>query len=394
MIQERVNDENMRDRSYVVMVSLDGFRYDYAERYGAINLLEMKATGSCVKQLIPSFPSKTFPNHYTIATGLYPAHHGIVSNTFYSRKKDATYRIGDRSVVEDGSWYGGVPIWVLAEQQGMLSASFYWVGSEADVMGIHPTYYFPFDSTVPYDFRARRTLDWLNLPEPKRPHMITVYFSLTDTIGHRYGPDSPEIKDAVLTVDEQIGNLRKGLESTGLPITLIVTSDHGMTEISNFINIDDHVDLKENWFTGGPSAMIYTSNEAETERLFNELTRIDLFETYRGNALPTYLNYQNRDRIGDLVLIASKPNVIYRWNNDKSPSFLNMKATHGYDPFTHPDMGGIFYAEGPLIRKDLELAPVENIHIYPLLAHLLGLEIVEPIDGRLDVLQPMVVRPD
>ena len=388
IVADRVNAEATLSKPYVVMVSLDGFRHDYAERYGAKNILSLKANGSCVRRLIPSFPSKTFPNHYTIATGLYPAHHGIVSNYFYSRERDEIYKLGDRAAVEDGTWYGGVPIWVLAEQQGMLSASFFWVGSEADVKGIHPTYYFPFDSKVPYELRVRKILDWLKLPESKRPHMLTLYYSLTDSIGHHYGPISPEMKEAVLEVDGLIGKLREGLEASGLPVTLIVTSDHGMTEVSN-ININDYVDLKDNWFAGGPVAMIYTKDDAETQRLYDELSKTDRFDTYYGNALPAYLNYHNADRVGDLVISAKAPDCIERWTEEEPLSY-SIKGAHGFDPYTHPDMGGIFYIQGPDIRTGVELAPIENIHIYPLLAHLLNLEMTEPVDGQFDVLAPVL----
>ena len=391
IVADRVNDKSALLKPYVVMVSLDGFRYDYAERYGAKNILAIEAAGSSVKRLIPSFPSKTFPNHYTIATGLYPAHHGIISNYFYSRERDEMYRLGDRKAVEDGTWYGGVPIWVLAEQQGMLSASFFWVGSEANVKGIHPTYYYPYDSKVPYEFRVRRILEWLNLPESKRPHMLTLYFSLTDTIGHRYGPNSQEIQDAVLEVDAHIGALRKGIEESGLPVTLIVTSDHGMAEISDILNINDLVDLKENRFAGGPVAMIYTTDPSETDRLYNELSKIDCFDTYFRDSVPTYLNYSNPDRIGDLVLVADPPYDIESWTPEK-PWTYAIRGTHGFDPFKHTDMSSIFYIEGPGIRSGVELAPVENIHIYPLLAHILRLEITEPIDGKLDMLSPVLEK--
>ena len=388
IVADRVNAEATLSKPYVVMVSLDGFRYDYAERYGAKNILSLKTNGSSVRRLIPSFPSKTFPNHYTIATGLYPAHHGIVFNYFYSRERNEIYKLGNRATVEDGTWYGGVPIWVLAEQQGMLSASFFWVGSEADVQGIHPTYYFPFDSRVPYALRVRKILDWLKLPESKRPHMLTLYFSLTDSIGHHYGPVSPETGRAVLEMDALIGTLREGLEASGLPVTLIVASDHGMTEVSN-ININDYVDLKDNRFAGGPVAMIYTTDDSETHRLYDELIKVDRFDTYYGNALPAYLNYNNSDRIGDLVISATAPDSIEQWTDEK-PLGYSIRGAHGYDPFTHPDMSGIFYIQGPEIRTGVELAPVENIHIYPLLAHLLDLEITEPIDGQLDVLAPVL----
>lgn len=392
LLKQEITKDNINkhyDKPYVIMLSLDGFRHDYAQRYSARNILAIKENGSSLRRLISSFPSKTFPNHYTIATGLYPANHGLITNHFYSRSRAATYMIGDRSTVEDGTWYGGTPIWNLAEQQGMVSASFFWVGSEADIQGIHPSYYFRFDSTVPYEMRVKRVLDWLALPDAKRPHMITFYFSLTDTIGHQYGPDSPEIEQAVLLVDKQIGILREGIKASGLPVTLIVTSDHGMTPVTTPLNINDYVDLKDNQFIGAPVSMIYTTSPEETERLFTELSKVDAFETYKNNALPSYMNFENTDRIGDLVIVVPAPATLGQWE-DQMPDYFQLKGNHGYDPYSNIDMGGILYIEGPGIHKDLELGAVENIHIYPLIAHILGLEITEPIDGRIEVLSPML----
>ncbi len=380
------NDPNQLDKPYVIMVSLDGYRHDYAELHGANQLLNVVENGARVKNWMPCFPSKTFPNHYSIATGLYPAHHGIVANTFYSREKDAMYAIRDRSKVEDGSWYGGVPIWNLAQQQGMLSASFFWVGSEADINGMHPNYHYKFDGSVPYKYRVRRVLEWLDLPELKRPHMLTLYFSMTDTCGHKYGPEADETCEAVQIVDSHIKTLREGIEKSGLPVTLIVTSDHGMTDITEAIYLEDYTDLKDNTVLHGPFAFIYTTDESETERLYNDFIKTDDFRTYLSGSLPSYLHYDNPDRLGDLVLLAEAPAQF----NKKTSEPYSIAGNHGFDPFTTPDMGGILYMEGPRIKKGSVVDAVENIHLYPLIAELLELKIDHPIDGRLEVLKPLI----
>jgi predicted AlkP superfamily pyrophosphatase or phosphodiesterase len=382
---DRTNSEESLKKPYVVLVSLDGFRHDYAEMYGASTLLDMRKQGASVKKWMPSFPSKTFPNHYTLATGLYPAKHGIVSNTFYSRSRDETYSIGNRSAVEDGTWYGGVPIWNLAESQGMLSASFFWVGSEADIQKTRPSRYYRFDSSIPYELRVDRAIDWLNEPEATRPHMITLYFSAVDSYGHRTGPESEGTREAVLRVDHQIARLREGIKASGLPVTLIVTSDHGMTEVSDPIAIEDYVSLGESMVLYGPSAMIYTKNAAETDRIYKALSRVDKFRTYLGDSMPSYLHYLNQDRIGDIVLIADAPAVF----TDGGATY-DAVGTHGYDPYDHADMSGILYLEGPRIQPGYTIDAVENIHLYPLIAHLLDLEITTPIDGELRVLKPVL----
>jgi alkaline phosphatase D len=236
------NAPQQLSKPYVILVSLDGFRYDYAKRYHAEHLLALAAEGASAPEgMLPSYPSITFPNHYTIVTGLYPEHHGIVANSFYDPARKETYNYHDGKSVGDGTWYGGTPLWVLAEQQGMRSASFFWVGSEADIQGVRPTYYLKFDASFPNHKRVEQVLAWLHLPPEQRPHMITLYFSDTDTAGHRYGPDSPQVADAVHELDGEIGKLVDGIKQSKLAVDLIVLADHGMAEVKGApIHLDQY----------------------------------------------------------------------------------------------------------------------------------------------------------
>ena len=228
LIMERIRRAAMA-KPYVILVSLDGFRYDYAKRYHAEHLLALGAEGASAPEgMLPSYPSITFPNHYTIVTGLYPEHHGIVANNFYDPARKETYSYHDSKAVGDGTWYGGTPLWVLAEQAGMRSASFFWVGSEADIQGVRPSYYLKFDGSFPNPKRVEQVLAWLHLPAEQRPHLITLYFSDTDSAGHRFGPDSPQEADAVHELDGEIGKLMEGIKDSKLPVDLIVLADHGM----------------------------------------------------------------------------------------------------------------------------------------------------------------------
>ncbi|GLB48920.1 alkaline phosphatase family protein [Neptunitalea lumnitzerae] len=388
---EITNSKETLEKPYVIMVSIDGFRHDYAQKYNATNILEMAKSGSSVEQLIPSFPSKTFPNHYSIATGLYPGHHGIVSNSFYDKKKQEQYKISKREVVENGAWYGGTPIWNLAQQQGMCSASYFWVGSEANINGMHPTYYYIFNQQRLYEHRVKRVLEWLELPEERRPHMITLYFSIVDTQGHRFGTDNNKVKNAVALVDHQIELLREGIKKSNLPVYLIVTSDHGMDDVTAEINLHDYIDMGENKFYKGPVAMIYTTDDTEKERLYNILSQQTGFKTYKQEAVPNYLNYQNPDKIGDLVLITEAPKTI-TYRKSKRSKAMKPSGTHGYDPFKNTNMGAIFYIEGPNIKKNYVQSAVENVHIYPLIAHLLQLNITDTIDGKLEALQSVLTE--
>jgi predicted AlkP superfamily pyrophosphatase or phosphodiesterase len=382
-------DEAMK-KPYVVMISVDGFRYDYAQKFQAHNILDMATSGSSTDWLIPSFPSKTFPNHYTLVTGLYPENHGIISNSFYDKSRNETYSIGDRNSVENGSWYGGIPLWNLAQLQGMVAASYFWVGSEADVNGIYPKYYYPYNKNTPQEYSIRRVLEWLQLPEKVRPHMITLYFHEVDTQGHKYGPDAEETRKAVLDIDKQIGALREGLKKLDVPVYLILTSDHGMEHVSKFINVHDYIKMEKAQFHDGPVAMIYTKDMQETEAFYQKLSQQSLFKVYKRAAVPRYLNHNKTEKIGDLVLIADAP---YTFTYSETPRVMeNPGGTHGYDPFENKNMATILYIDGPKIKKNYKISPIENIHLYPLVAHLLDLKILTPIDGSLEAISSVLTE--
>ena len=201
---------NATNDVYVVMLSMDGFRWDYPERLETPNLDYIARRGVRAEYIKPAFPSKTFPNHYSMATGLYPDNHGIVDNNFYCPDLNLTFRLGNRQAVENPAFYGGEPIWVTAEKQGITSASYFWVGSEAPVMGIQPTYWKRFDGRVPFINRIDTVLHWLQLPDQKRPRLIMFYFQEPDTQGHETGPVSSEVDQIVLQLDSLLGVLKIG----------------------------------------------------------------------------------------------------------------------------------------------------------------------------------------
>ena len=275
---------------YVVLVSLDGFRWDYAKKLGAKNLLALGKQGVWAPEgMLPSYPSLTFPNHYAMVTGLYPEHNGLVANEFYDEAKDAKYGIRNASAVTDGSWYSGVPLWSLAESQGMRSACFFWPGSEAKIAGYQPTYYLHFDDKIDDGARIAQVLAWLKLPESERPHFITLYYSEPDHEGHEFGPDAPETKAAVLKVDGLIGKLKAGLDATRLPIDLVVVSDHGMAKVQGgWVTLDQLADLTGFEAVG---ALLYGKTEEDRARVYNQLKKAsDKFFAYRRKDVPAGLN--------------------------------------------------------------------------------------------------------
>jgi len=370
------------------MLSLDGFRYDYAKKFGAKNLLEIARNGVSTEGLTPIFPSKTFPNHYSIVTGLTAENHGLVSNHFYDQKSGETYSLRKREQVQNGKWYGGTPLWVAARKQGMVTASYFWVGTEAKIQGTRPHYYFKYNHSTPNEERVAQVIKWLQMPEKKRPHYITLYFSIVDSAGHKFGPDASETQKAVLEVDRLIGKLRSGMKSTGLPINFLISSDHGMSPLSSsktFYLDDCFKPLPTQKLIGGGSfAMLYLKNKSELISSFNQLKKCPHLDVYTKQSIPKSLSYSNSSMIGDIILSTHPP---YYMLTDKKRSRESVKGgTHGYDPAKSRLMDGIFYAEGPNLNKT-KLPRFQNIHIYPLVLKILGLKTLTPIDGDYNVLK-------
>jgi predicted AlkP superfamily pyrophosphatase or phosphodiesterase len=258
------NAATQQDKPYVLLISLDGFRYDYADRYHAANLLDLGKKGVAAKALIPSFPTTTFPNHYTIATGLYPAHHGIVENVFWDPERNAQFRYSDPASESDGSWWGGTPLWVLAEQQGMRAASFFWPGSDVEIQHTRPTYFYRYDAGIPNARRVQQVVEWLKLPKRERPHFITLYFSDVDHEGHSHGPDAPETREAVERVDRTLGTLFRQVRGLGLRLDILVVSDHGMAAVTGS-KARHFREVEAATFMAGTTMSKASSPEARTE---------------------------------------------------------------------------------------------------------------------------------
>ncbi len=380
------NSEAAQKAHYIVLVSLDGFRWDYAKRDGATHLLALGRKGVWAPEgMMPSYPSLTFPNHLTIVTGLYPEHHGIVANSFYDPARNEHYAISDQKAVTDGTWYSGMPLWSLAESQGMRTACFFWPGSEAKIAGYRPTYYLHFDDKVPNDARIAQVIEWLHLPPADRPHFITLYFSEVDHAGHEFGPDAAQTKAAVHKLDAVIGELKTKLDATHLPIDLIVVSDHGMAKTEGgWITLDKFTDL-----TGFETAgyLLYGKTEEDTARVYDQLKHATSeFMVYRRKDSPAGLDYRENPREGDPVLIATGPYAIRAHGPPAGkPDHAPNAGSHGYDPRKVPEMKASFYAQGPDLVHGRTVRTFENVNLYPWMAHMLGLT-APKTDGKLSVL--------
>lgn len=385
------NSDWAQNQHYLVLVSLDGFRWDYAKRDNAKNLLALGKAGVWAPEgMMPSYPSLTFPNHYTIVTGLYPEHTGIVANSFLDPARNVRYSMTDPKTVTDGSWYGGIPLWSLAESQGMRTASLLWVGSEAQIAGFRPSYYATFDSKTelnPESLQARidNTIALLKLPAVDRPHFIAIYFSEPDHSGHEFGPDASETRAAALKMDGLLGKLRSALKATGLPIDLVVVSDHGMVKSEgDWINLDSFADL-----SGFDSAgsLLYGNSEQDRVRVYNQLKKASSqFVVYRLKDVPAGLDFNQNPREGDPVVVPTGPFAIRAHAPAAGqPNRPPTAGMHGFDPHKMPEMKAVFFAAGPDLVEGKTLAPFDNVNLYPWMAHLLGLNPPKS-DGSLNIL--------
>ncbi|MEZ0182610.1 ectonucleotide pyrophosphatase/phosphodiesterase [Flavobacterium oncorhynchi] len=371
--------------SYVVLVSMDGFRWDYAKQFKLQNLKQIASEGVHAKSMKPSYPSKTFPNHYSIVTGLYPDHHGIINNVFYDAALNESFSLSSDAKT-DSRYYGGNPIWNLAEQQGVKTASFFWPGSDIDKR--NPSYFKKYDSKIPYGARIDTVLKWLQLPEKQRPHLVTLYFDEPDHTGHNFGPLSTETKKAVIKMDSIMGALSRRLDQLeiGKKINLIIVSDHGMASISNDKKVTVLDYLKPEWL--GYKAVVnpIMSLQAKAgcqDSIAKALKKVPHIKFWKSTEVPKRLHYGTNPRVHDFVIEAKKGYSLV------SKESQNIKGgTHGYDN-NEKDMHAIFYAKGPAFKVDKTVKTFQNVSVYPLIAHILGLQIGE-IDGKFSDVKSML----
>ena len=367
--------------TYTVVVSLDGLRWDYTEAFN-VPFFDQLARDGVKAVMMPSFPSKTFPNHYTLATGLYPDHHGIVANSFKVRRNGKVFSLSSNNELRnDPQYYGGDPIWLTAKRQGVTTATVYWVGSDVPIKGDHATYWHHYQHnrlTVPE--RVDEVLRLLQLPEEERPHLIMAYFEEPDASGHNHGPMSAHTRRTM----EQMDGVLKGMwdRIQQLPIAadvnLIVLGDHGMTWVDPERTIYPHKYLKPEWVERviyGVPALVYAKRHDYVDSICNALQGVDHLRVWKRLDVPEYLHYGSNPNVGDVVVL---PDVGWLFDNRKS----NAGGTHGYD-HTASDMLVAFRAVGPDFKRGyVKEAKFRNVDIYPLLAYLLG---VKPADNDGDI---------
>ena len=366
-------------RPSVLLVSIDGFRADYLELGLTPNLQRLADEGVRAKWMTPSYPSLTFPNHYTLVTGLRPDRHGVVHNTM-SDPLLGKFRISDREAVGNGAWWGGEPAWMGAENAGMPTAAMFWVGSEAPVAGVRPTRWSQFDAQVGADERVDRVLGWLAEPDATRPRLATLYFEHLDSTGHRHGPHAPETHQVLQEMDDAVGRLLDGLAAAGLTdrVDLLVVSDHGMAEVpaGHVVAVEDMVDPADVELVSAGQSIGFQplpgrSGAAEARLL----GRHDHYECWRRGELPARWNYGKHPRVPAIVCQMDEGwDALPREYATRAAA--HTRGSHGFDPAL-PSMRTIFLASGPSFARGVELPPIDNVDVYPLLAGLLGIEPAE-----------------
>lgn len=392
-----VNAADIRHLPHIVLVSIDGFRWDYPDKFATPAIDRLIASGVRAHSLRPVFPTLTFPNHYSIATGLNPSNHGIVANAFPSRDRQRWYSLSDPAAVGDGSWYGGEPVWVAAESGGLVAATYFFVGSEAEIGGIRPTYWLPFDGSVPGATRVDQVLQWLIMPDETRPHVITLYFGNVDSTGHQFGPDAPQTAAAVAAADQFIGQLLDGIDQS--PVSqrtyVILVSDHGMaTHLpgSADLVLTDIVDLTDVSVVGSGAYAFLFFDQADPNRAVQIRDTINSSwahgQAWLRDDVPVEWDVTPTSRFPDVIVQADD-----RYRVAENPGRLAQLPVglHGWAP-GYESMHGIFIASGPRLPEGMTVSTASVLDVFPLMLEILEIPLTAPIDGDpvalVDLLEP------
>ncbi len=369
----------------VILISVDGFRADYLDKYPAPTLSLLAKQGVRAKWMTPAFPSLTFPNHYTITTGLYPDNHGIVGNNIYAPEFKQTFAMSKREEVQNGRWWLGEPIWVTAEKQGQRTAPYFFPGTEAEIGGKRPSYWKVFDDKFPNFERVDTVLSWLDLPVRERPTMLALYFSDVDHAGHEAGPDSEDVKQAIAHVDQALGRLVAGLKSRGIfnRVNLIIVSDHGMARLdpSQVVALDDYFDTSQAEIVVWNSGMVHIFPKPEMEQAVYSMLKSKApphVTVYWKQELPARFHYGKSQRIGDIVVIADEGWSLMSQDRYRRPELtakgkVKYRGAHGFDNQLE-SMRALFVAHGPAFKKQVMVEPFENVEVYNIMARILRLK--------------------
>ncbi|HEY2048018.1 MAG TPA: ectonucleotide pyrophosphatase/phosphodiesterase [Caulobacteraceae bacterium] len=386
-------------RPLLLVISIDGFRAGYLERGLTPNLAELARAGVRAQAMRPAFPSVTSPNHYTLMTGLYPDHSGIVDNEFIDPSMPGMAFGGPHGDTIDRDprwWEEATPLWVTAERAGLKTAASDWPGDGGVVIhGVKSTYVAPPSKArgaAVLKEQVDGVLAWIDLPRDQRPAFIRLHFDPVDLQGHLFGPDSPQVNVAIAQVDAAIGDLVAGLKARGLyeGTNIVVISDHGMATISpdQLVMLDDLIDLKRvtvPTFGAATGVDPQPDYRAEAERIL--LAPHEHLRCWRRRDIPARLHYGSNPRVPEIFCLAD-----VGWSAGTHAQFARyprLHGNHGYEP-TEPAMKAIFVAHGPAFRSGVVLPEFDNVEVYPMLARLLGVKAEKSEKGSEDLQQGLV----
>ena len=371
------------ERQYVVVLSLDGFRWDYSQIIGTPNLNRIAEKGVRSEGFQPVFPTGTFPNHYSMATGLFPDNHGLIANTFFNQKLQQEFRISNRETVRNPKFYGGEPIWNTVQRYGIMSASFFWVGTEAPIGGKQPNIWKNFNSRITFSQRIDSVVSWLERPENERPQLIMFYFEEPDLTAHHFHPTySEEVHRMVRYLDSLVGVLDRKLQQLPFAenISLIVVSDHGMTptSIERVVYLQNYLCASWIQYSNNSSPMaLLTIYPDKLDSALLALQNVQHINAWRPQDIPKHLNFGTNPNIGNLVILADSA-----WSISMQPLETSLAGNHGYDNYNR-DMFGIFYARGQKFHRNRIVPEFLNIQLHNIIAHLFGIR-PAPNDARLE----------
>ncbi len=370
----------------LVLISLDGFRWDYCALHPTEtpHLRRLAQDGVAARGLIPVFPTNTFPNHYAIVTGLYPSHHGIINNVMFDPGFGEYFRYNQPASARDGRWWGGEPIWVTATKHGRASACYFWPGSEAEIGGVRPAFFKAYDYSIPFTKRLDEVAGWLKLPPAERPAVVTFYLEEANGAGHKYGPDSPQLVTTLKLIDDAIGVLLARFEREGITANFVIVSDHGMTscDADRVVILDDFIDLATTQIDfEETTAGLRPLPGNDIDSIMRALEKLPPnAKAYRAADLPARLHVDPKNpRVPPVWIVPAEGWQLMHRSLFNSVRATFLKGQHGYDP-GFASMRGIFIAQGPSFKRGLKLEAFENVHIYNLLCAALGLK-PAPNDG-------------
>ena len=360
----------------LILISVDGLRPDYLNHIETPNFDYLIENGVLAKHMIPVFPTKTFPNHYSLVTGLYTENTGIVANNMFDKTIGERYTMSNRDAVMDKRWYGGEPIWVTAEKQNMRAGTLFWPGSEAPIMDTYATHWLEYEHNMPHNARVDTLISWLQLPVEIRPKLMTFYLSQVDSYGHRYGPNSDSVKVAVREADRTIGYLIDELKRIEVwpDVHILITSDHGMTEVSNdrVIHLDKIIDLElVDVIDWSPVAMMEPKDFANRNAIYEKLKSNESnYKVFMKRDIPSHYRIANNPRTPEILMIADLGYTITTSTIAETRDFTG--GAHGYDQ-REPDMRSFFLGYGPKLKQNTVVEPFQSIHVYELMTNLLNL---------------------